>query len=56
MARDKVERVLQTFFYRQEEARPTKVVTPHSWRVLAYAQDSDGEVEGLFDIDLLNHQ
>ena len=46
MARDRVETILQSFFCRQEEARPTKVVTPHSRRVFAYAQDSDGEVEG----------
>jgi hypothetical protein len=54
MARDRIERILQTFFCRQEETRPTKVVTPYRWRVLAYAQDSDGEVEGSFDIDAFN--
>jgi hypothetical protein len=56
MARDRVERILQTFFCRQEEARPTKIITPYRWRVLAYAQDSDGEVKGSLDICPLNPQ
>ena len=54
MARDRVERILQTFFCCQKEARSTKIVTPYRWRVLAYAQDPDGEVEGPYDIDSLN--
>ena len=54
MARDRVERVLQIIFCCQKETRPTKIVTPYRWRVLAYAQNSDGQVEGPFDIGLLN--
>ena len=50
MACDRVKRILQTILFGQKKARPTKIVTPHRWRVLAYAQDTDGEVEGLYKL------
>jgi hypothetical protein len=48
VARDRIERVLQTFCCSEKETRPTVDVASHRWRIPAYAEDIDGQVEGLF--------
>jgi hypothetical protein len=47
VACDWIERILQTFFCAQEEARPTADVASHRGRIFAYAEGVDGQVEGL---------
>jgi hypothetical protein len=46
VASDRVERILRTFLCCENEVGPTKNVTPYRGRILAYAQDFDGEIEG----------
>ena len=52
MAGDRVERILQTFLCCQKEARSTESVAPYRRRILTYAEDFDGEVEGPFHLIL----
>ena len=48
MARDRIERVLQAFCFIEKDARPTADVASHRRRIPAYAEDIDGQAEGLF--------
>lgn len=54
MAGDRVEKFSQPFFCCQKESRPTENVPQFRQRVLACAQDVDGEVKGSFDTNQLN--
>jgi hypothetical protein len=50
MARHRIKRILQTFCCPQEKARPTANLTPHRWRIPAYTEDVNGQVEGLIAV------
>ena len=47
MARDPIGRVLRAFCSTQSEAWPAVDVASHRWRVLAHAENLDGQIEGL---------
>ena len=55
MAGNRLERILYSFLCCQTEARPAGNVTPYRGRILAYAQDFDGEIEGTFPRSLISH-
>jgi hypothetical protein len=46
VAGNRLERILQAFLCSQNEPGPTKNITPYGRRILAYAQDVDGKIEG----------